>query len=157
MQNSLLSLLTTASLPSSSSVAAPSSRLTLLLSRSTKLKTTLTRASLGSVALKDEALRGLETLRCSSYRLALLDLSGGGTAEQFACTTHVGLHNGVGFGVVDALAGGTGGLDCVAAGLDVALDGLCSCYAELAREHRRELLLVEKESGFDSVFFLFGC
>jgi len=67
------------------------------------------------------------------------------------------LHNGVGFGVVDALAGGARGLDCVAAGLDVALDGLCSCYTELARKHGRELLLVEEESGFDGVFFLICC
>lgn len=156
-KNNLLSLLTTTSLPSSSSVTAPGSRLTLLLSRSTELETTLARTSLGSVALKDEALGSLETLGCSSYRLALLDLSGGGTTEQFACTSHVGLHNGVGFGVVDALAGGARGLDCVAAGLDVALDGLCSCYTELARKHGRELLLVEEESGFDGVFFLICC
>ena len=67
------------------------------------------------------------------------------------------MHNRVGFGVVDALAGGTGGLDGVAAGLDVALDGLCAGDAELAREHGRELLLVEKEGGFDGIFVLLFC
>ena len=154
MQNPLLSLLATASLPSSSSVTASSSRLTLLLSRPTQLKPTLASTSLGSVALKDEALGSLETLRCSSYRFALLNLGCCSTTHQFACTTHVGLHDGVGFGVVDALGGGTGGLDGIAAGLDVALDGLCAGDAELARQHGRELFLVEKQSGFDGVFFL---
>lgn len=158
MQNSLLSsLLATSSLPGSSSVAAPGSRLTLLLTRTTQLESTLAVSSLSSVTLKDEALRCLEALRCSSYRLALLYLSCCSTTKQFACTTHIGLHNGIGFGVVNALAGCTGGLDGVAAGLDVALDGLCAGNAELAREHGRELLLVEKEGSFDSIFFLSCC
>jgi hypothetical protein len=158
MQNSLLPpLLATSSLPSSSPVTASCSRLTLLLSRTTQLEPTLAIASLSSVALEDEALGCLEALRCSSYRFALLDLSCCCTAQQFACTTHVGLHDGVGFGVVDALVGGTGGLDGVAAGLDVALDCLCAGDTELAREHGRELLLVEKEGSFDSVFFLSRC
>lgn len=142
LQNTLILLLATTSLPSSSSVTAPGSRLALLLSRATKLEPTLTRPSLGSVALEDEALGCLEALRCSSYRLALLDLSGCSTTEQFACTTHVGLHDGVGLGVVDAFVGGTGCLDGVAAGLDVALDGFGASDTELAREHRRELLFV---------------
>jgi hypothetical protein len=67
------------------------------------------------------------------------------------------LHDGVGFGVVDTLVGGTRGFDGVTAGLDVALDGLCAGDAELAREHGRELLLVEKEGSFDGVFFLLCC
>jgi hypothetical protein len=109
------------------------------------------------VALEDEALRCLEALRCASYWLALLDLSCCCTTHQFTCTTHVGLHNGIGLGVVDALAGSTRGLNGVAAGLDVALDGLCAGDAELARQHRREFLLVEKQGGFDGIFVLLFC
>lgn len=154
MQNLLLPLLTTTGLPSSSSVTTPSSRLPLLLSRPTQLKPTLSSTSLSSVTLEDETLRSLEALRRPSYRLALLDLSCCSTAHQLARTTHVGLHDGVGFGVVDALGGGTGGLDGVAAGLDVALNRLCASNAQLAREHGREFFLVEEEGSFNGVFFL---
>jgi hypothetical protein len=76
MQNSLLApLLATSSLPCSSSVTAPGSRLALLLSRTTQLEPTLAISSLSSVTLEDEALGCLEALGCSSYRFALLDLS----------------------------------------------------------------------------------
>lgn len=109
------------------------------------------------MTLEDEALGCLEALGCASYRLALLDLSCRSTTHKFTCTTHVGLHNWVGFGVVDALAGGTRGLDGVAAGLHVALDGLCAGDTELAREHGRKLLLVEKEGSFDGIFVLLRC